>query len=65
MKEVYLVDYIRTPFSRARPRTPKRDAFSEISGTRLVSETFNNLFDVRLKDKITRDARSRYAKNRA
>ncbi len=55
MKEVYLVDYVRTPFSRARPRTPERDAFSEISGTRLVAETFNNIFDVRLINKVTRD----------
>ncbi len=55
MNDVYLVDYIRTPFSRARPRTPLRDAFHEISGTRLVAETFNNMLDVRLKNKVLRE----------
>jgi acetyl-CoA acetyltransferase family protein len=55
MKEVYIVDYIRTPFSRARPRNPERDVFSEIPGARLVAETLNNMIDVRLKGIVTRD----------
>lgn len=54
VQDVYLVDYVRTPFSRARPRSPHRDAFSEIPGVRLVAETLNNLMDVRLNDKIQR-----------
>ncbi|MCP4764197.1 MAG: acetyl-CoA C-acyltransferase, partial [archaeon] len=51
-KEVYMVDYVRTPFSRARPRTPPRDAFSDIPGVELAAETLINMFDVRLKDKV-------------
>ncbi len=55
LNDVYMVDYVRTPFSRARPRKPERDAFSDIPGVRLVAATLNNMMDVRLKDKVTRD----------
>jgi len=55
MKEVFIVEYARTPFSRARPRNPERDAFSEIPGGRLVAETLNNIIDVRLQGKIKRE----------
>ena len=50
-----MVDYVRTPFSRARPRKPERDAFSDIPGVRLVASTLNNMIDERLKGKVTRD----------
>lgn len=51
-KEVYMVDYVRTPFSRSRPRMPHRDAFSEISGPILVAETLKNMFEVRMAGKV-------------
>ncbi|MCP4763688.1 MAG: acetyl-CoA C-acyltransferase [archaeon] len=52
LNEVYMVDYIRTPFSRARPRTPERDAFSEIRADELMGLTLRNMFEVRLKGKL-------------
>ncbi len=54
LNDVYLVEYVRTPFSRARPRKPERDAFSDISGTKLVAETLNYMFDKKLDGKLNK-----------
>jgi len=50
-----MVDYVRTPFSRARPRKTERDAFSDIPGVRLVATTLNTMMDERLTGKVSRD----------
>lgn len=52
LNEVYLVDYIRTPFSRSRPNSRERSAFSEVRADQLVGYTLRNMFEVRLKDKV-------------
>ncbi|MHA1729564.1 MAG: acetyl-CoA C-acyltransferase [Promethearchaeota archaeon] len=54
-REVYMVDYVRTPFSRSRPRMPHRDAFGEIWSPVLVAETLVNMMDVRMAEKVKRD----------
>src|SRR6056297_1269587 len=51
-KEVYLVDYVRTPFSRARPRKPERDVFSDYFGVELAALTIKNMFEDRLNGKV-------------
>ena len=51
MKEVYLVDYARTAFSRSRPTQPERDVFGEIRGDALLAELLMKFFDGRLADK--------------
>ena len=51
-KNVYMVDYIRTPFSRSRPGNRERSAFSELTSDMLVGYTLRNLFEERLKDKL-------------
>ncbi len=51
-KEVYMVDYVRTPFSRSRPKSRERSAFSEVSSHQLVGYTLRNMFEERLKDKV-------------
>ncbi|UCE10491.1 MAG: acetyl-CoA C-acyltransferase [Candidatus Thorarchaeota archaeon] len=45
MKEVWLVDYARTPFSRSRPNKPETDAFGEIRGDTLLSQLLLKMFD--------------------
>jgi acetyl-CoA C-acetyltransferase len=56
LKEVWLIDYARTPFSRSRPQQPERDVFSEIRGDELLSKLLNKFFDEKLADKgITRN----------
>ncbi len=37
MKEVFVLDYLRTPFSRSRPREPERDAFYPLRGDELAA----------------------------
>ncbi len=51
MKEVWLVDYVRTAFSRSRPTQPERDVFGEIRGDALLGELLIKFFDGRLADK--------------
>ncbi|MFX0205987.1 MAG: acetyl-CoA C-acyltransferase, partial [Candidatus Hodarchaeota archaeon] len=50
-KEVWLVDYARTAFSRSRPQQPERDVFSEIRGDELLAQLLMNMFDGKLADK--------------
>ncbi|MFW9987332.1 MAG: acetyl-CoA C-acyltransferase [Candidatus Odinarchaeota archaeon] len=50
-KEVWLVDYCRTAFSRSRPQQPERDVFGEIRGDELLSRLLRNFFDERLANK--------------
>ncbi|MFW9902773.1 MAG: acetyl-CoA C-acyltransferase [Candidatus Thorarchaeota archaeon] len=47
-KEVWLVDYARTAFSRSRPNQPERDVFSEIRGDELLAQLLMNMFDGKL-----------------
>ncbi|MBY9004345.1 MAG: acetyl-CoA C-acyltransferase, partial [Candidatus Lokiarchaeota archaeon] len=51
MKEVYIVDYARTAFSRSRPTQPERDVFGEIRGDALLAELLVKFFDGKLADK--------------
>jgi len=51
MKEVWLVDYVRTAFSRSRPTQPERDVFGEIRGDALLGELLIKFFDGRLAEK--------------
>ena len=51
MKEVWLIDYARTAFSRSRPRQPERDVFGEIRGDELLAKLLMNFFDEKLADK--------------
>ncbi|MDX1797771.1 MAG: acetyl-CoA C-acyltransferase [Candidatus Lokiarchaeia archaeon] len=51
MKEVWLIDYARTAFSRARPRQPERDVFGEIRGDELLAKLLMKFFDEKLADK--------------
>ncbi|MEM2726840.1 MAG: acetyl-CoA C-acetyltransferase [Archaeoglobaceae archaeon] len=45
MEEVYIVDFVRTAFSRSRPREPERDVFNKIdmpaAASMLVKELIN------------------------
>ncbi|MFX1410518.1 MAG: acetyl-CoA C-acyltransferase [Promethearchaeota archaeon] len=45
MKEVWLVDYARTAFSRSRPKQPERDVFSEIRGDELLAKLIMEFFE--------------------
>ncbi|TFF87644.1 MAG: acetyl-CoA C-acyltransferase [Promethearchaeota archaeon] len=51
MKEVWLIDYARTPFSRSRPKQPERDVFGEIRGDELLATLLMKFFDGKLADK--------------
>lgn len=51
MKEVWLIDYARTAFSRSRPNQPERDVFGEIRGDELLAELLIKFFDGKLADK--------------
>jgi len=56
LKEVWLIDYARTAFSRSRPQQPERDVFGEIRGDELLATLLMKLFDEKLADKgITRE----------
>ncbi|MFO7794555.1 MAG: acetyl-CoA C-acyltransferase [Promethearchaeati archaeon] len=55
-KEVWLIDYARTPFSRSRPKQPERDVFGEIRGDELLATLLMKFFDEKLADKgITKE----------
>jgi len=51
LKEVWLVDYARTPFSRSRPQQHERDVFGEIRGDELLANLLIKFFDEKLADK--------------
>jgi len=51
LKEVYLVDYARTAFSRSRPTQPESDVFGEIRGDELLAQLLMKFFDGKLADK--------------
>ena len=44
-KEVWLIDYARTPFSRSRPDYPERDVFGEIRGDELLVDLLIKFFE--------------------
>jgi len=52
LNDVYIVDYVRTPFSRSRPTSAERSAFSEVRGDQLVGYTLRNMFEERVKGKL-------------
>ncbi|MHA1757813.1 MAG: acetyl-CoA C-acetyltransferase, partial [Promethearchaeota archaeon] len=43
LKEVVIVDYLRTAFSRARPRQPERDVFNCFRGDDLISVIYEEI----------------------
>jgi acetyl-CoA C-acetyltransferase len=47
-KEVYLVDHVRTPFSRANPLEPDKDVFSKKQGLEFAAHVLIDMFDNRL-----------------
>jgi acetyl-CoA acetyltransferase family protein len=51
LKEVWLIDYARTAFSRSRPEQPERDVFGEIRGDELLANLLIKFFDEKLADK--------------
>ena len=51
LKEVWLIDYARTAFSRSRPNQPERDVFGEIRGDELLARLIMKFFDRKLADK--------------
>lgn len=51
-RNVYITDYVRTPFSRSRPRKPERDAFGKIRPDELTALTLKDMFENRLKGKL-------------
>lgn len=56
LKEVWLVDYARTAFSRSRPKQPERDVFGDQRGDELLAQLLMKWFDDKLADKgITKD----------
>ena len=51
LKDVWLIDYARTAFSRSRPNQPDRDVFSEIRGDELLARLLKKFFDEKLVEK--------------
>jgi acetyl-CoA acetyltransferase family protein len=51
LKEVWLIDYARTAFSRSRPKEPERDVFGQIRGDELLAELLIKFFDEKLATK--------------
>jgi len=51
LKETWLIDYARTPFSRSRPTQPERDVFGEIRGDELLAQLLRKFFDDKLANK--------------
>ncbi len=43
MREVYIAEYVRTPFSRSRPQQPERDVFCKIRGDELMALVLEEL----------------------
>ncbi|MFX0026672.1 MAG: acetyl-CoA C-acyltransferase [Candidatus Hermodarchaeota archaeon] len=50
-KEVWLIDYARTAFSRSRPGAPERDAFGDQRGDELLSHLLMKFFEEKLANK--------------
>ncbi|MFX0017796.1 MAG: acetyl-CoA C-acyltransferase [Promethearchaeota archaeon] len=50
-KEVWLIDYARTAFSRSRPGAPERDAFGDQRGDELLSHLLMKFFNEKLANK--------------
>ena len=50
-KEVWLIDYARTAFSRSRPKAPERDAFGDQRGDELLSHLLMKFFNEKLANK--------------
>ncbi|MFX1578616.1 MAG: acetyl-CoA C-acyltransferase, partial [Promethearchaeota archaeon] len=51
MKDVWLIDYARTAFSRSRPQKPETDVFGEIRGDELLARLLMKFFDGSLAEK--------------
>ena len=51
LKEVWMIDYARTAFSRSRPKQPERDVFGEIRSDELLARLLVKFFDQKLADK--------------
>ncbi len=51
MKEVWLIDYARTAFSRSRPTQPESDVFGELRADELLAQLLKHLFDKKLANK--------------
>ncbi|MFW9948709.1 MAG: acetyl-CoA C-acyltransferase [Candidatus Thorarchaeota archaeon] len=51
MKEVWLIDYARTAFSRSRPTQPESDVFGELRADELLAQLLKHLFEKKLADK--------------
>jgi len=51
MKEVWLIDYARTAFSRSRPKEPERDVFGEIRPDELLASLLMKFFNDKLANK--------------
>ncbi|MFX1257553.1 MAG: acetyl-CoA C-acyltransferase [Promethearchaeota archaeon] len=51
LKDVWLVDYARTAFSRSRPTAPERDVFGDQRGDELLATLLMKFFDTKLADK--------------
>ncbi|MEM1576554.1 MAG: acetyl-CoA C-acetyltransferase [Archaeoglobaceae archaeon] len=43
MREVYIAEYVRTPFSRSRPQQPERDVFHKLRGDELMALVLEEL----------------------
>ncbi|MDI9610295.1 MAG: acetyl-CoA C-acetyltransferase [Archaeoglobaceae archaeon] len=43
MRDVYIVGYLRTAFSRSRPKEPARDVFSQLRGDELMATVLDRL----------------------
>lgn len=43
MEEVYIAEFLRTPFSRSRPKKPERDVFHQIRGDELMAMVLDKL----------------------
>ncbi len=51
MKDVWIVDYARSAFSRCRPRTPERDVFGDKRGDEILADILIKFFDEKLAKK--------------
>ena len=51
LKEVWLIDYARTAFSRSRPTQPEADVFGELRADELLAQLLRHLFEKKLADK--------------
>ena len=51
VKEVYLVDHVRTPFSQSNPLDPDDDIFSKKWGIELAAHVLTDMFDNRIPNK--------------